>query len=196
MSAPQQRPFTTIDGLIILAALALGAAWVTEARRWVEVLANRNRFVPRDLFHLAAAFVAPLTLALLIVRVRRPRPSLALCLRQPGTVGCAVAAIVLILEVGNHFLDLTARFYDKLMLVNWAGYSNTSGRLPGLNLFDAIAFSVGEAPGLAVAGAYLALWSAGLWRADSSWIERAGRALGWFWIVEGVALIVLPPWRP
>jgi len=191
MSGPQQRRFTTIDALILFAALGLGAAWVIEARPLLSFFATSDRFILRQSLHPVAAFFTPPTLALLIVRFRQPRPALSLCLRKPGTVACLVAAILLTLEVVNHFLDLTIRLYDIFLLVNSASYA-TGRRIPGLNLFDSMAFSVGEAPGLAVAGAYLALWSAGLWRAESSWIDRAGRALGWFWTLAALAFILLP----
>ena len=114
---------------------------------------------------------------------------------QSQRVGCAVAAIVLSIEVVNYFLDLATRFSDVAMLTNSvAGYAN-GRRLAGLTLFNSIAFSIGQAPGLAVAGAYLALWSSRLWRSESSWIDRAGHALGWFWIITSVAFILLPPWE-
>jgi hypothetical protein len=77
-------------------------------------------------------------------------------------------------------LDVFARGFDHVIEIV------TSSRL------GAIALGLGESPGLAVAGAYLALWAAGLWRSEPTWIDRAGRALGWFWILAALAFIVLP----
>lgn len=195
--SPLPRRFAATDAVILLAALALGVAWVSQTRPLLVRLAEGNYLVLRHLIHPAAAFFVPLTLALLIVRLRRPRPSLASCFRQPGVVACSVVAIFLVLEVLNHFLDLTYRLYDVVQLDKAVySYKLTLVVMRGLTLFDSIAFSTGAAPGLAAAGAYLALWSAGLWRTEPSWIDRAGRLLGWFWIIAGVAFTVLPPWSP
>jgi hypothetical protein len=192
-----QRRFTTVDALTLVPAIALGVAWLVEARSVLHYLERFDRLVLRQLLHPLAAFLTPLTLALLALRLRWPWPSLRSCLRQAGAVACSVAAVCVILEVFNHFLDLTTRLYDSVQLHNSAAsYMLPTGRLPGLTLFDSIAFSLGEAPGLAVAGAYLALWSAGLWRTESSWIDRVGRLVGWFWIILALAFIVLPPWSP
>ncbi len=149
----------------------------------------------RRSLHGLTAFFAPPTLALCVLRLRQPRPSLALCLRRPGASACAVATIVLSLEVVNYFLDLATRFSDVVMLTNSAGGYAKGMRLAGLTLSNGMAFSIGQAPGVAVAGAYVALWSSRLWRSESTWIDRAGHALGWFWIITAVAFIVLPPWE-
>jgi hypothetical protein len=40
--------------------------------------------------------------------------------------------------------------------------------------------------GEVVAAAWLLLWLGNGWRSESSWIDRAGRTLGFYWIVSGV----------
>ncbi len=42
--------------------------------------------------------------------------------------------------------------------------------------------SISHSAGVAVASAWLALRIGGWWHPDSSWNDRAGRALGWYWI--------------
>jgi hypothetical protein len=213
MSARPERRFTTVDALVLLAALSLGVAWMFEARTLLISFATADGllrrpqdplggfFAPlyfvvlRRSLHGLAAFFAPLTFALCMLRLRQPRPTLAQCLRGPGASACAVAAIVLLLEVANYFLDLASRFFDVSMLSNSIESYAKGMRLAGLTLLNGLAFSIGQAPGLAVAGAYLALWSSRLWRSETTWIDRAGRALGWFWIITAVAFIVLPPWE-
>jgi hypothetical protein len=210
---PPERRFTTVDALVLLAALSLGVTWTIEARTVLISFATADGlfrgplpplaslFAPltfvviRRSLHPLAAFFAPLTFALSILRLRQPRSSLAHCLRRPGASACAVAAIVLLLEVVNCFLDLATRFSDVCMLGNSIHSYANARILSGLTLFSSIAFSIGESPGLAVAGAYLALWSSRLWRSESTWIDRAGHALGWFWIITAVAFILLPRWE-
>jgi hypothetical protein len=197
VTTTQQRRFTPIDAAILLAAVAMSVAWVINTQPLLTQLAESIFFTPRLLVHPAAAFLVPLTLALLILRLRRPRPPLVLCLRQPGAVACFIAAIFLVLEVLNHFLDLTYRLLDVIQLrYSIPSYKLTAVVLRSLTLFDSIAFSIGAAPGLAVAGAYSALWSAGLWRKESSWIDRAGQILGWCWIAVAIGFIMFPPWSP
>jgi hypothetical protein len=175
MSAPPERRFSTVDALVLLAALSLGFAWMFEARTLLISFATADGllrpplrplptfFAPlyfvvlRRSLHGLAAFFAPLTLALCMLRLRQPRPSLALCLRRPGTSACAVATIVLLLEVVNYFLDLASRFFDVCLLTNSIASYAKGMRLAGLTLLNGMAFSIGQAPGLAVAGAYLAL---------------------------------------
>ncbi len=43
-----------------------------------------------------------------------------------------------------------------------------------------------------VLGAWLGLWLAGLWAPERSWIDRAGRALGLFWIAHLAWTLVGP----
>jgi hypothetical protein len=56
----------------------------------------------------------------------------------------------------------------------------------------AMALSLGESPGLAVGGAYLALWATGLGRRERSWLDRSGRAIGWAWILVALGFFGLP----
>jgi hypothetical protein len=37
--------------------------------------------------------------------------------------------------------------------------------------------------GGAIASVWIVMWLSGTWRADPSWIDRAGRALGIYWIM-------------
>ena len=177
MQPAQPNRFTLIDALIFLAALATGDIWLVESRALLEVFAASESFWLRQVLHPLAAFFCALTLVLLLLRFRAPRPRLAFCLRQPGTAACLIATMFLSLEVLNHFLDLTMRFGDIILLTNSGGCYSSGRRIPGVSLLGSIAFSVGVTPGLAVAGAFLTLVSAGKWRPKSSPIDRAGRAL-------------------
>ena len=57
------------------------------------------------------------------------------------------------------------------------------GGNPGWLLFDTDHFlnTMGMI-GAAVASSWMLLLVSGQWRPERSWVDRAGRALGWFWI--------------
>jgi hypothetical protein len=208
---PPGRPFTALDAILVPGAFLLGAAWSFAsqslivhlarehvARRFgawwgVESLIDRCSMIVRWSVPALSALLAPPTLALLLARIRTPRPPLARCFRQPGTAACAVASIVLVLEVVNQYLNLTIRIgMPRLVLDLWDWGANEATEFASPHRFGALAVGLGEMPGLAVAGAYLALWASGLWRPAQTWIDRAGRALGWFWILAALILIVFP----
>jgi hypothetical protein len=208
---PPGRHFTALDAILVLGAFLAGAAWSFESQPLITHLAGEHvtrrfgewRFVfsPFDRCFMIvrwslpalAALLAPPTLAILIARLRTPRPPLARCFRQPGAAACAVASIFLVLEMVNHYLNLTIRIgMPRLMqdLHDWGAHETTE--FASAHGFGAPAVGLGKTPGLAVAGAYLALWASGLRRPESSWIDRVGRALGWFWILAALILIGFP----
>jgi hypothetical protein len=208
---PPGRPFTALDAILVLSSFLVGAAWSYECQPLILHLAGEQitrrfgdwRFVfsPIDRCSMiirwslpaVAALLAPPTLAILIARLRSPRPPLARCFRQPGTAACAVASIFLVLEVVNHFLNLTIRIgMPRLVQDLYNSGANDATEFASAHGFGALAVGLGETPGLAVAGAYLALWASGLWRPAPTWIDRAGRTLGWFWILAALVLIVFP----
>jgi hypothetical protein len=209
------RRFTALDACLVLGSLVLGVAWAIQTVPLLTQLAGSDACGPftwlreanggyhtplgyqtlqlQRSLHAVAALFAPLTLTLLILRVRRPRPPLTRCFRQPGATACAVASILLVLEVVNHFLNPTIRIdMTRMHMDLFMGDLDLRIAVFPASRFGAIALGLGESPGLAVAGAYLALGAAGLWRSEPSWIDRAGRALGWFWILAALAFILLP----
>ena len=54
-------------------------------------------------------------------------------------------------------------------------------------------FALPRHAGFAVALAWLGLVLGGRWVSDRGWLDRAGRALGWCWIVMG-SLSLLSSW--
>jgi hypothetical protein len=43
--------------------------------------------------------------------------------------------------------------------------------------------------GQIVAVMWIVLAAAGVWQSEPGWIDRAGRCLGWYWIVSGIISI-------
>ena len=64
MSAPLERRFTTVDALVILAALSLGGAWVIEARTLLISFVTADGLL-RPSPHPLGGFFAPLTFVVL-----------------------------------------------------------------------------------------------------------------------------------
>jgi hypothetical protein len=98
--------------------------------------------------------MGPLTPALLVARLRRPRPALRRMACQPGFVACAALCLATLLEVDLSFLQLAT--------------------IPAP---ASIAL-----PGAAVVASWTLLASLRLWRPEASWVDRAGRIVGAYWL--------------
>jgi len=125
----------------------------------------------RDQFGLLLFIVS---LALLVIRFRPPRPARRRLWRQPGVAACAggflgVAIKALSTAVENHAALRDWNRFD--MQVLWGPWPYC---------------------GAAVAGAWIALIVTGRWRAERSAIDRLGCLVGACWLVE--MLLAEMPW--
>lgn len=178
MRLPRVR-FTIFDTMALIAATAVGLAsarGIDPGGFW-----PRPGFLLRWLFFgpstcLAAAWAAGLLL-LTAVRPRRLRKRL---LKQPGLTA-GVAALVS-MAVG---------------FLGFVGYLSVHTEPPNaLSIQPAGAywFAAYQRTSEFVIGAWVGLWITGRWSAGRNWVDRAGRAVGLFWIVQfayagvGVAL--------
>jgi hypothetical protein len=121
-------------------------------------------------------------LALLVIRFRRPRPTLPQLTRQPGVVACgSIALTVLVRGVGLLVLGLRPA-------VERAGMSDGYwDRLP-----IQVTTELGANLSLAVAASWLLLKMSGRWRSEPSLCDRFG-------LVVGIYLISMSPlycWWP
>lgn len=173
---PGRRRFTLADAMILIAATAVGLALT---RLNLEVLktgpAGRIRPIRsigelmEMLPQLAVASLpgaAMISLALGLIRLRRPRPSIRRIARQPGALAClaAVASAV------------------GLPLLMYLACLAAPRRVPGGDWPLVIVLILPMQVGCSVAGAWLALAARRSWRPEPSWIDRAGRLLGLYWI--------------
>lgn len=113
---------------------------------------------------LGSSATVPGMAAMIAIRLRRPRPSRLRLGFQPGFVACV--AVVGSLAPG---------------LAWYAGIRHRPG-FQRPESFDQVWYCVTEWTGTAVLGAWIALILARRWRPEPSWIDRAGRALGLYWI--------------
>jgi hypothetical protein len=136
------------------------------------------------------------TLALLLLRLRQPRPSLRRVMLQPGmTASCAVTLTIGIISCG--YVVSQVLEYRQPTRGPW------NSRAPRQQLLDsvpdlcvAISRDSFSHVGLTVAGCWLIQAIGGRWRPVRSWIDRWGRWLGVLWmLVIVLGWPSLPIWR-
>jgi hypothetical protein len=187
------REWHMTDVMLLVAVLALALAWLRSA---FEALfgpfqslraagpvppwgAAPNVLVVR-LANLADAtlpFLAVATLGLVALRLRPPRPALGRLARQPGLLACGVASLFLIAPVGG---ALTWVIFQGLL--RGPGVLGQATSQAVAQVYDAMS-DWGYLIGFAVAVAWIVLGVILRCRSEPDAYDRAGRALGWAWVV-------------
>ncbi len=167
--------------MVLIAAITIGhamaRAYARSLYREIPAAASIRTFLLFQGTTLCLVFT--LMLALIPLRLRRPRPRLSALARQPGFAACcagtaALAAGILITIMTRHRFSsgYTAYFF-------WASCASWGDSM--------------------VPGAWLFLALCGRWRAKADWIDRLGRILGAFWIIYLAHLVFNEPlirWLP
>jgi hypothetical protein len=180
-----ERRLTLFDAMVLVAAVGIGLVLVraSEGRaiRMEHYVSHGVTPPPSPLGQIAREVVrywpvvTAATPTLLILRLRRPRPSRWRLFSPPGLVACAAATIATILSA----LWIT--------LGRFCVYRDFWGRT-GSNRHEFKAWNVAldacssPAVAFAVAAAWGSMALAGRWRPEPSWIDRAGRLVGLFWL--------------
>lgn len=164
----ETRRFSLLDAMSLLAATAIGMILVRLAPPvWSPpkpILPGLPSFLLiQNAGQLVVPFLAAWTIALLFLRFRRPRPRLRLAFRQPGTIACATATMVIMLEI------------------TW-GCGIIAAGIPRVIEPSNVLSSYTQQVSFAILGGWTGLAASGLWRKEASWIDRAGRAIGAAWI--------------
>ena len=183
----KHRPFRLTDAMILVIAAAVGLSvnrlnWPGFLDRWWQPL-DAHDSIERVL-DLLMPHIAAVTVAALLMRMRYPRPPYSQLSRQPGTVACAVALVVLlVIACWAGITTATGRVFEFSEHVIAPG-PHTSGGFVPLNPYNArFLVACGDRIGFAVAGAWLSLWLSRRWRPEKTWIDRFGRSLGWLWLI-------------
>jgi hypothetical protein len=163
------RRLTLLDGMILVAATACGLAVIRGSIPGVLHVLPTSPLVPPlvprpaldILILILAAWPLPAmwTLALLAMRLRRPRPAWRRLARQPGVMACCAAAF--------------AVTFNVLLL---AALSLKVGVFADFLLITALPV------GLAVAVAWGTLLISGRWPPVGDGFDRAGRWFGAYWL--------------
>jgi len=142
-------------------------------------------------------FLVPWLLVLSLVifglRLRAPRPRWRRLCRQPGFVACGMisAGLGLFLLIWLLHQGLARTPWGQLSpyyVLFWQ-FRAPFGPVYGQELI-VLTFGLG----LAVLGAWALLFLGGFWRAERSWLDRAGRILGAGWIMFDVLRSLLFYW--
>ena len=191
---PSPRPFRLSDALVLIAAAALGFAVIKFVdtlndglfRRgefsehfpdnWIDWVMDWNRFLTACCL-VVALMVTPLSLALLGLRLLKPRSRLRRIWRQPGAVACLTCLLPLVL------LGLTL------------GGQAIVGRSVGIAWRDIDFTATYQAgAGFGTLAVWIVLWLGRIGRPEKSWIDRSGRVLGVVMIALFLTASFVPKW--
>lgn len=189
MSRSACRKFSLLDAMILVAATGVGLALTRGLGNGWPVVLGRIREVGEsgfaftqlglgrllELLYVLIPCATLWTLALLVLRLRHPRPTLRHLVRQPGTVACCVTTLVVAIDAACVAIAFL------LTWVEWGGPS------PMFGLWR-ITYFIPIHVGYSVAGSWLMLALTRRWRPEAGWIDRAGRILGIGWIGLGPGL--------
>jgi hypothetical protein len=180
MPADAGRKFNLVDGMILIAATALGLAGERiRAQHLAKIDSSLLESVTEVAIDYAVCVAFFWTLALPLLGLRHPRPPWRRLRRQPGML------------VGVSFIVATVcNFVCHLLYLEFA-YSGSFYEHV-VSLAERASYPAPFALSTAVAWTTLA-WS-GRWRPESSWIDRLGRALGVFWIASAVFISLRHIW--
>lgn len=170
---PGRSRLTLADLIILVAATAPGLVWTQFL--WNDLSKKRFRGAVWSNFGLAekivigaeVAFpcVAMWSLAVGLLRFRRPYPRWRRVILEPGTLACVTAVGALLANI----VAITA-----------------AAAFPGQGFRPRPALFIMFLPlqvGCAVAASWMTLVLGRQWRPVPTWIDRAGRGLGIYWIV-------------
>jgi hypothetical protein len=176
-SPVQVRRFRIVDAMVLVASLAIGFALIERQVRFdfLDLQWSKPKLSafasPKqgDLVTVIASLLTPLTLAVLVLRLLPTRPRRRRLFEQPGFTACAMVIFMDIPLIFGHY-QYNINFYQTF-------FPDVSGwnYLIQLNYRPEIAY--------AVAASWTLLALSGRWRAERSWVDRAGRVVGWLWIL-------------
>ncbi len=186
MTSKHCRKPTVLDALAMVAAVAVGLAWT----RHFQSFENGSEVypapddVPPDFFRIRvfawwilclSHCVAVVTLGVLLLRLRKPRPRLRSLTRQPGAVACGAVVFAVSVAFAHFLIDRSISLIEDQ---SWDGL--------GQFLYFSLYSSHNHHSGVVVASAWLLLALSGRWRREPGWIDGLGIALGIFWMVHPI----------
>lgn len=186
---PPPRPFRISDALVLVAATGIGLAgcrfWLSasEAARdglWPtgdESLVVSLRITARWALPISSILLLSWTTAILMLRLRAPRPRRGRLWCQPGFLaGVAAVSVVTWKAVAIGLLAVTQSLLARSASLSWDTYWGKVRGLSGLLLGSSFPSQLNF--GGAILLVWLVTWASGRCRPEPSWIDRTGRALG------------------
>ncbi|WP_165253397.1 hypothetical protein [Paludisphaera soli] len=192
MKPDSRRKLTLLDVMLFVAAFAFAAWFLTHSpdTLGISILfddaidARRRVLEGWKTLQFLIARLSGVPATLCVLRLLEPRPSRRVLFRQPGFVACCVwTATLLAIGVMKTLGQQMSRSFLRPDATSTLSFSWAS---------VVLSYHIDEC-GLSVAAAWLTLALGGRWRPEPSWIDRMGRALGYFSIAI-VPLAVLAPY--
>lgn len=187
MRTAERRYFEITDGLIVVAAIALGNAatrWIVSDLNpedlWITLTTPSSNGWSFSLIYAKFAefgwvFVIPSiaawTLACMLMRLRSPRPIWRRLVRQPGAMASFMASAVIGLTLAVGF-------------ATWTFVESISLDFMKL-IFGTISFG-SLLVGMAVLWSWTTMGICGRWGPEPTWLDRLGRLLGTLWIAIAI----------
>jgi hypothetical protein len=176
------RKFTLFDAMVLIAAAAIALLpvrlFLSAFAGLSESLSLAYRIV--EFAFVADALVCPLalslSLAVFVLRLRKPRPGLPRVFRQPGMAACTAVLVYCLLFLIATLISLFLSYFASGLFLN--------------HMFLQFNFAIWllvlpmSMMGITVAAVWILLWLIGAWRPEPSWIDRAGRAVGIYWVAN------------
>lgn len=141
------------------------------------------------------------TVAMLVIRLRRPRAGGRRLTRQPGLAACGAGVLVLAAMPALGLVRWAAEWLWEAIVPSTPAASMYYGTMygapsptPMADLWLTIhsGFVAGSASiGDAIAATWLIMALGGWWRADRHWLDRLGRAIGFAWHLLMTAAFVV-----
>lgn len=184
-----ERAFSLADSLILVAATGLGLGliraiaslsdlsglWQDIYRVWTGDPNSRQILEVTAACLLVAGqpFLAAWTAAVLVLRMRQPRPPRRHLLTQPGTMACLS---------GTCAIGLAVLVSGAL----WVLARLSGGSIHEVNLAYVLIYASTQV-GAAILWTWVTMALLGHWRPEAHWLDRVGRFLGALWILTAIA---------
>ncbi len=198
------RCFRISDALALVAATALGLAgcrlyFSPSDIGWGNLWHSRDSSVLVNLWMAvmgaipaASMLLLSWTTAVLLLRLRTPRPRRRRLWCQPGFLACVAAVFVFAWKC----IGIGILLADVLLSAGPAGLSGTDYETLGSELVlmllsSQYPFAPPATVGKAVLLVWLVTWASGRCRAERSWVDRCGRFLGAVWVCIGLLMATL-----
>lgn len=182
------RRFTLLDGMIVIAALAIGFGlnryldlgfdWDFHSKIWMDPeFFFHSWMFPRfvgNIFKTLVMHALIATFATLVFRLRRPKPTSRRLVRQAGMSAILTVIVAWIASV------------PWLVLLFYGSPEPTANALFEMNLSIVVVLS-----GFGIVIRWGMLLFSHRWLIEPSWIDRLGRLVGLAWVVLGICAIGL-----
>jgi hypothetical protein len=179
--------------MILVAALAVALMWdrgrIVDPTRWISDprsgpnpgLLRRLGIVVTNVLEFIPPLLAVASVTVLGLRLRRPRLPLYVLAREPGTIACAVASLIMVPACLAVLASHLRAGGSLAMAWNRAAMDLQPEYLGGLTFLI----------GLAIAVTWAVMHARRRWLAAAGWIGHLGRLVGMGWILMIIGVVIM-----